>query len=1137
MATAPLPRADEADTAQAPVRVAARELPVAVDPWTPMAIETDTASGGTTVAVAPLPTAVEVDACDADVAGTTSYITVPGTGFGVGPFGTSPFGGGEASTLVPITVSRTPLAVGRLATAAERNLGMPLTSLVDEGEYGAAIEAIDRVPIYSLKADWNRNGLYDHVLSDLTDLVEEVQVGRALSGTLPVEVGLVEGYSSAELTVKLSGRWRKPPDSYIDRINLALNPSVEVSAAGYTVVYTGTLSPLAVLRNNGAPAAAGQYYIYARPVDDGTAGFVFIRCPLVRVTVGQTYTFSAHRHMLGTVGSVYVGVDWMDGNGNQLFGTTVNGPQITGAGWARGSVTATAPDGAVYARQFLVAGTTSFANYVRWDAILVEAGGQLGDYFDGDTSGASWDGVAHASTSRVLAEANADYEDSAADLVDVFGPYRSDSPLYGKPVLKTPIYLETGMIAEDGPRLTRKFTGVVTQIHPQSAARTVELRAVDQVALLRASVTVSGAGMYDAILTRVGPDAYRSRLNSQWLIDHALRRNGIYTSPPARDDAILSVTGHGSMLPEVGWGGAPEEYYVTYRGEVWQPGKFGGALATVGGPIGRWWLTDQVTAAAGTGFGFSMWMGMYPGSGTSREMFAMDLTTDASWFLRFGINANGVPYVGLDHVGGAGVAFLDPAAGGYTAPSSAQWQFVGVHLSFTATVMTAVFRINGVTYTRTASIGDRGGNWKPGLYMKYTWTWPFTNFQLWKSTTPPANGWTGEDPNWIPQAFLDPGNNELTAVPELIGQDSWELIKAVADAEGSTFQFDEYGKPWFRTSKGDEYYGRRVDPPEVISADRNLADLVAVTDESTVRNVINIKTKSQLIGDWGDYYTSPSIDAFDVEAFSTTYFEIDLPVAAYEIPPPLSTNGSLTHPGAYRYQGGDGFVYYGLNSDWQAFAKQRDVAMFIRCFPRQKADPTQWVIRDVQIRVVRLTPWKMQIIIRNGNNYAVQFATLQERDATTGQVTNDGEPALIIPARLVKEGPEQLETWTDNASVITYGATTFDVGGSNDKWRQRPEGLRSLASEVLATTANPVPVLDAVDGVPHDPRRKVGDRVLLRDPQGLGEVLGTIAELTTTYSHDGASDQITVRPLAPPGLGLLDDPTHGLLDASLVLGP
>lgn len=1158
MSTAPLLTAVEADTALALPRVATSAVPVAVDPWTPLATETDTipppvrtaspaavvgevypgdtAPGEAVIlspnlAVAPLPTAVEVDASDADVSGTTSYVTEPGTGLGLGSFGLSPFGGGEDATLVPITVSHTPLAVGRLATAAERNLALPLTSLVDEGEYGAAIEAIDRVPIYSLKADWNRNGLYDHVLSDLTDLVTEVQVGRALSGTLPVEVGLVEGYSSAELSVKLEGRWRKPPDSYIDRINLALNPSVEVDLTGYTAVTTNGLTNI-VQRGNAITPPAGGFYLFLRPSTTGGTGTAFIRCPPVRVVPGTIYTFSAYNDVAGTLNSTYIGVDWMDGNGDQIPGVTVNGPQITGTGWQRGLVTATAPAGAVYARQFLVAGTIDNTNYPRWDAILVEAGNQLGDYFDGDTSGASWDGVAHASTSRILAESNADYEDSAFDLVDVFGPYRTDSPLYGRPVLNTPIYLETGFIAEDGPRLTRRFTGQVTRIHPQSGARTVELVAVDPVGRLRNTLTLSAVGMYASILRTRGPDAYRSRINSQWLIDYALRSNGFYTSPPPRDDAVLSVTGHGSMIPEIGWGGAPEEWYPTYRGDRWQVGPFGGALATVGGDIGRWWLIEPITSASGTGFGMSMWLNMYTPGEVVQELVAVNITIDETDFITFGIGADGRPYLGYKTFRPA-EAESRAVPTGWAPLTSPRWKFVGVHVTYTAGAMTARFRLDGQTYTSTVNIPTRVGNWRPGAFISYNWRPSFQNFQMWNSATPPVT-WQGEDPNWVPQADLDPGTNELTGVPSLLGQDSWQLIQQVTDAEGSRFEFTTEGRPQFRTTKGDELYGRVQRVNEVMTADRNLADLVSTTDETTIRNVINVKTKTLTISDWSDYFSATTVDQFDTPP-GTSIFDIPITSDVYDVPETRDAYGVNV---ALNLLAHASFVFYNTDEAWNASKDVAAIKNYIRVGivyadnPVQITDPGQ--VPVIYIRVERTSPTNLRIYITNYSNRTVRFATPSKAD--DNGVLNAGQPALIVPARVIGQGPEQIETYTDTGSVATYGASSFDVGGSDERWRQTPTGLRPLASEVLATTANPVPVLDAVD-VPHDPRRALGQRVVLRDPQGLGEVIGSIVGLTNTYQSDGAADKVMVRPIAPPGLGTLDDPTHGLLDATLVLGP
>lgn len=1089
----------------------------------PLAVEADTALGGTNVSVGELPTAVETDSSGTGV----GVIEVPNSdGFGAGPFGASPFG---ATTFTEITAFTGVVGVGDIGTAAEHDLAIPLTSLVDDGEFAEAIADAARTPIYVVKADWNRNGLYDHPLSDLTPLVTSVSVDRALTGTLPVEIGLVEGYASAELSIVLEGSWSNSVLSTTTRTNLAVNPSVELNVAGYSLVVTGTLNPaLGVFASNAITPVAGQFYLYSRPLADGTSGYMYHRCPRVPVTPGAVYTFSAYRYVVGALEFTAVGVDWLDAAGVQLGLTSPTGANIVDAGWARGYVTATVPAGVTYARQFLVSGTVDVNNYARWDAVMAEVGSALNAYFDGDSPGAHWNGVPQASSSTMVTS-QVDVNDITLDPVDVFAPYRADSPLYGQPILQTPIYLETGFIANDGPRLQRRFTGTLTQVHPQSLARSVALHAVDPVARLRNTVTTAGTGMYDTILQAVGPDAYRSRINSQWLIDRALRANGIYASPAPWPAAILSVTGHGSMIPEVGWGGAPEEYYATYRGDMWQPSQFPGMLATIGGPRGRWWTTDQLTAASGTGFGFFTWLAMFPGDGHEYQLLVIDLTEDQSWFIDFGIRTDGRPY--LDAYSSAGSHRAVPTT--YTPPASGRWQSVGVHARFAATTMTATFRINQQTYVATVTTGARTPTaWRPNPQLVYAWDRSFTNFSLWVAGTAPTV-WFGEDPQGPRMADIDRGVNELTGVPAMLETDAWGLIKEVADAEGATFQFDENGRPQFRTSAGTP---RQHLVTEVISADRNLADLVSTTDESTIRNVINIKTKTQVIADWADYFTSDTVDQFDTPP-GTSIFDIPIDADVYDVPETrdaFGANASLTNMDRAS------FIFYTNEQAWndgQKLDATKDhirLALVFADNPIEIIPPDATHVPAVYIRVERPDVQTMRIFITNYSTRTVRFATPSQVDGNG--VLRDGQPGLLIPARKVVAGPEQVETFTDNASVASYGASSFDVGGSQEKWRQLPVGFRGLAAEVLSTTANPVPVLDAVD-VPHDPRRGLGDRVVLTDPQGLGEVTASIVGLTNTYDPGGAKDKITVRPIAPPGLGVLDDPTHGLLDSTLVLGP
>ena len=65
-----------------------------------------------------------------------------------------------------------------------------------------------------LMVDWARNGLYTDVLSDLSAFVDEWDIDRQLSGVVPDELQTTEGYSTAKLTIKLSG-------SYVDGAGVA----------------------------------------------------------------------------------------------------------------------------------------------------------------------------------------------------------------------------------------------------------------------------------------------------------------------------------------------------------------------------------------------------------------------------------------------------------------------------------------------------------------------------------------------------------------------------------------------------------------------------------------------------------------------------------------------------------------------------------------------------------------------------------------------------------------------------------------------------------------------------------------------------------------------------------------------------
>lgn len=83
--------------------------------------------------------------------------------------------------------------------------------LPNDAALAAAVASNNRVVVSELKADWNRDGLYAHALSDLTEWVESVSVQRDIIGTLPEETTTIEGFIGAQLDFTLSGT--RPRDS------------------------------------------------------------------------------------------------------------------------------------------------------------------------------------------------------------------------------------------------------------------------------------------------------------------------------------------------------------------------------------------------------------------------------------------------------------------------------------------------------------------------------------------------------------------------------------------------------------------------------------------------------------------------------------------------------------------------------------------------------------------------------------------------------------------------------------------------------------------------------------------------------------------------------------------------------------
>lgn len=78
-------------------------------------------------------------------------------------------------------------------------------------DLAAAVEANERFLVYKLEVDWDRNGAYSNLLSDLTTVVKSIQIDRDINSSLPEETTIVEGFMAAQMNVTLGGK--RPGDS------------------------------------------------------------------------------------------------------------------------------------------------------------------------------------------------------------------------------------------------------------------------------------------------------------------------------------------------------------------------------------------------------------------------------------------------------------------------------------------------------------------------------------------------------------------------------------------------------------------------------------------------------------------------------------------------------------------------------------------------------------------------------------------------------------------------------------------------------------------------------------------------------------------------------------------------------------
>lgn len=175
------------------------------------------------------------------------------------------------------------------------------------------------------------------------------------------------------------------------RTNLVVNPSLEVNATSWESNSAFGGYDVSAIARSTAQAWVGTASLQVT-APTSVAGKTWANTAAIPVIIGQVYTFSAYVRS-ATAATFYADAVFME------KGAGVAVPANT---WTRVSVTFVANSTNAFCGVGIDGAASGFVYYV--DGALLERGGTLGPYFDGDTTDTvdityAWTGTAHASTS------------------------------------------------------------------------------------------------------------------------------------------------------------------------------------------------------------------------------------------------------------------------------------------------------------------------------------------------------------------------------------------------------------------------------------------------------------------------------------------------------------------------------------------------------------------------------------------------------------------------------------------------------------------------------------------------------------------------------------------------------------------
>lgn len=685
----------------------------------------------------------------------------------------------------------------------------------------------------------------------------------------------------------------------------------------------------------------------------------------------------------------------------------------------------------------------------------------------------------------------------------LFGPYKTDSPLYRLDAIGSVITIDAGVYTINGLETVRAFTGSIDDVIVDDFAGTVTLDCLDKRNTLRTSpalpAVASPMDVPDALTLAL--DKRVPGLTSAWVMDSLLRANGYYASPGPRAGCAFYASMNGSAFPQTyAAAGYPIQAtnYGSYVGEsytsspmVYVPGMWAASVCRDPEVI----LASFVPANRPS---------LSPGGGYHFE-YAMNATAPSASVFQGGTYPTF--NVSLAQTNGSGTVLnslatrlspvagttwqFDPGDGTFRNVTLAVgWHVYDVQVTVNPTTVVTTMWQDGIqigTWTMTASIAA-------GIVADATTVaspYPIEAFQITNETAGVPRA------TFVPNAVLDASLNTLTATVDITGQDPWVTIQHLAQAEQGIAGFDENGVFRFTNRKTLQSNAS----VRSITSTSSLSALQFETGASTIANCVIVPLNALARSAFTSVWSAPSVY---VIAPGSVASQINVTFSAPVVG--LSTLTEIIPSGGF-----------GPTVPWSGYRAARN------------QDGSGGAITNLTVYVQQVTPTTATITIVNPNAFPVYLVTPSGAGYPAASV---GQPALQLGGEFVQAAGivgDSTVTVNGSLSVLSEWPPTSE-GGSKlnargqialpvtaNPWIQDVTTAQTLANDLLADLYKPRPLLRNVSIVA-DPSLQLGDRVTLTDPDGSrfsDDAL--ITAITTTFDASTWTQVLTLRAVATPG--------------------